>query len=560
MNVEYADIPDTEPPVMIDDKFYTTLRVPEVKITNQPPFRPDTSKLKTKPNSLREKTLRFMQLDTPRGIFLEQLVEVVHIAMMQVIKEQDTELPTPTELRVMHHHLPIVIVFSTMSTASDISAFEHSVEPAPAEALFSSKEWTYIQDSSSNMGQYQGHIQFNLSSISSQAAYVNWEEAFIQIPIKLQIINRTAGNVAPSTPATFDQLVPKAGAWHWINSFQVVVDGVSVQTNQVHENVNAQFKAITEMSYNDYIKSGQTSNFVINEYEPVTSPANTPKTLDNVTTANFMTSINNTSIGEFGLATTFDNKGALARSKYTGSDQQANRLAFDVMGGNANISSVSKLQTWVSSGALQVDHHIIPSIDHALSQKKTFRYFERLTNSFTVAPNQAFTVTVTNGVANPKKLIMPVITNPIAAPTAGLSISNTINPFRSPYSTVPATTFLCVENLQVTVGNIPIWNNPVNFSYDLFLQEMEDSGVDGGLDDDTSKGLLSLQLWVSLYRFVAVDIGRRLPSEDGASKSIIVSGVSNCNYAITVYYHVLREVVATVDTTLGTVSQAPMQK
>ncbi|KAL8023499.1 hypothetical protein Plhal710r2_c006g0027931 [Plasmopara halstedii] len=174
-----------------------------------------------------------------------------------------------------------------------------------------------------------------------------------------------------------------------------------------------------------------------------------------------------------------------------------------------------------------------PSADHALAQKKTFRYFERITNKFTVAPGASFTWTVSNGIANPKRLIMqPVITNPTAGAT---------------------------KNLQVTVGNVPIWNNPVSFGYDLFLQEMSKSGVDGGLDDVTSAGLLSQRQWESLYRFVAVDIGRRLPSEDGASKSIIVSGTSNCNYALTIYYHVLREVVASVDTAMGTVSQGPAQ-
>ena len=88
---------------------------------------------------------------------------------------------------------------------------------------------------------------------------------------------------------------------------------------------------------------------------------------------------------------------------------------------------------------------------------------------------------------------------------------------------------------------------------------MSKSGIDGGLDDSTSSGLLSQRLWESLYRFVAVDIGRRLPSEDGASKSIVVSGTSNCNYPLTVYYHVWREVVATVDTAMGTVSQGATQ-
>ncbi|ETI30219.1 hypothetical protein F443_22663 [Phytophthora nicotianae P1569] len=153
--------------------------------------------------------------------------------------------------------------------------------------------------------------------------------------------------------------------------------------------------------------------------------------------------------------------------------------------------------------------------------------------------------------------MQPVITNP----TAGAIVSDVINPFRSPFSTVPATTspFAALKNLQVTVGNVPIWNNPVSFGYDLFLQEMSKSGVDGGLNDVTSASLLSQCQWESLYRFVAVDIGCRLPSEDGASKSIIVSGTSNCNYALTIYYHVLREVVASVDTAMGTVSQGPVQ-
>lgn len=91
------------------------------------------------------------------------------------------------------------------------------------------------------------------------------------------------------------------------------------------------------------------------------------------------------------------------------------------------------------------------------------------------------------------------------------------------------------------------------------MQEMSKSGVDGVLDDVTSAGLLSQRQWEYLYRFVAVDIGRRLPSGDGASKSIVVFGTFNCNYAFTIYYHVLREVVATVDMAMGTVSQGPVQ-
>ncbi|KAL7678767.1 hypothetical protein Plhal304r1_c092g0172091 [Plasmopara halstedii] len=47
---------------------------------------------------------------------------------------------------------------------------------------------------------------------------------------------------------------------------QVVIDGTTVQTNHVHENVNTTFKAITETDYNTYVKHGPTSNFVLDKY------------------------------------------------------------------------------------------------------------------------------------------------------------------------------------------------------------------------------------------------------------------------------------------------------
>ncbi|EEY62240.1 uncharacterized protein PITG_14161 [Phytophthora infestans T30-4] len=170
-----------------------------------------------------------------------------------------------------------------------------------------------------------------------------------------------------------------------------------------------------------------------------------------------------------------------------------------------------------------------PSGDNALIQKKTFRYFERVTYKFTLQAGQSFTWTVTNGIANP---------NPLP---------DVINPFRSCFSTIPATTTLQFGTLQSSLVMICSYN------------EMIKSGVDGGLDDVTNAGLLSQRLWESLYRFIAVGIGRRLPSEDDAIKSIIVSGTNNTNYALTIYYHILREVVANVDTAMGTVSQGAVQ-
>ncbi|KAG2773515.1 hypothetical protein JG687_00013460 [Phytophthora cactorum] len=245
-----------------------------------------------------------------------------------------------------------------MSSASDISAFEHSVEPAPAETLFRDKKWTYIQDSTSNTGQYSGQIQFNLSTISSQAAFVNWEEAVIELPVKLQItVNSAITLNASCAPCTYDQLIPKADSWQWIDSCQVVIDGVAVQTNQVKENVNATFKALTEMDYNTYVKRGPTSNFVLDEYRPPV--VNVPQTLDNLPTASYM----NTTVGEFGLSNTFNNSGAAERSLFTGLDpttaaNNGGKLLGDIVGGSSNLQAIAKPQVYVkpvgTSGSLAV--------------------------------------------------------------------------------------------------------------------------------------------------------------------------------------------------------------
>lgn len=583
-----------------------------------------------------------------------------------------------------------------MSSAADIYAYDHSVTADQNETLFSGKKWTYIQDSTSNTGQYQGQIQFNLSTISSQAAFVNWEEAVIELPIKLQILNGGAA-FEPAAAPTVDQLVPKAGAWQFIDSVQVVIDGVTVQTNQVHENVNATFKALTEWSTNDQLKYGATSNFALDRFEPPVPAC--PQSLDNLPTADFVTIGASTDpgvnvLGEFGMANTFLNAGARERAKFTAFEQKETSLAFDVMGKNANVQVVAKPQVWTwatgdgavaPGGPIYVAHYLAtikladvcdyfkkcpmqkntrgfiyinynsssttivsketggivgpttvasvsnnmnfgntcpilynltsaaitnnyttrtglavqaavttltvtadvngtetkgtglnpsqtfsrllvptytpnPMADGALTQKKTFRYFERMTNKFTVLPNSSFTWTLTNGIANPRKLFMqPIITS---WAKTGTVMADAINPLRSPFTTIPATTspFASIKQLQVTVGNIPCWNNPIDFGYDMFLQEMAPSGVAGGLDDTTSSGLLSQQSWESLHRFIAVDVGRRLPSEDGASKSIIVSGTNNTTFPLTIYYHIWRDAIATVDTAMGTVSQTPVQK
>lgn len=53
-----------------------------------------------------------------------------------------------------------------MSSESDKVVFEESVEGQDNVNLFESKKWTYITDSSSTNGQFNGQLQFDLNTLS----------------------------------------------------------------------------------------------------------------------------------------------------------------------------------------------------------------------------------------------------------------------------------------------------------------------------------------------------------------------------------------------------------
>jgi hypothetical protein len=236
----------------------------------------------------------------------------------------------------------------TMSSASDILAYERSVEPSTNKTLFNSKKWTYIQDSTSNTGQYSGQIQFNLSTIISQAAFVNWQEAVIELPIKCQILNASGASVTSTGAATFDQLVPKAGAWQFLDSVQVVVDGVTVQTNQIHENVNCTFNALTEWSQDDLLNFGPTSLFALDKFDP---PAATqPNSLENMDYTNYIS----TTVGEFGLSNTYINSGARERAKMSSSTTSASGLQNRILGAG-NLQTIAKPQVYVAAAGAVIN-------------------------------------------------------------------------------------------------------------------------------------------------------------------------------------------------------------
>lgn len=174
-----------------------------------------------------------------------------------------------------------------------------------------------------------------------------------------------------------------------------------------------------------------------------------------------------------------------------------------------------------------------PEVDRALTFKKTIRYNERFVTQFNIGMTTNYTATLSPGISNPKRVILyPYFTGAGASGNSGFLA----NPLLSPFDGAPSTTspFAALKDLQLYVGNVPMFQQPVSMDWQTFSNEVAQNGLDGGIIDQNASGLLSQKMWNQLYRYYTCDIGRRMNSEDGASKSIQIqcSNATTCPMSV----------------------------
>ena len=157
-----------------------------------------------------------------------------------------------------------------MSSNADQEIFDSSVEAYDNAIYFKDKKWTYITDNSSNGGAFNGQLQFDLSTLSSQSSWVSLKEAVIQWPIKLTIKNVGGAAQTPSRCA-IQSAVMKSGYFQMIDSIQLVVDGQTVQTSQIHKGAEIQFKILKEWSKDTLNKYGPSLGIALDRTENTTT-------------------------------------------------------------------------------------------------------------------------------------------------------------------------------------------------------------------------------------------------------------------------------------------------
>lgn len=161
-----------------------------------------------------------------------------------------------------------------------------------------------------------------------------------------------------------------------------------------------------------------------------------------------------------------------------------------------------------------------PQTDSALTKSNhVFKTYEKIVNPFTLTAGETKNITMTVGVPNPVKLVLlPMWQNLGGA-------SNLSNPEQSAFDQTPATSgpFAKLDNIQIYVSNKGLFQYPVQYDYEYWVQEGIQNGAYSGKVDEISSGLLSKQLWEQNHRYYAFDLSRRLPSDNGMSRSVQIS-------------------------------------
>jgi len=196
-----------------------------------------------------------------------------------------------------------------------------------------------------------------------------------------------------------------------------------------------------------------------------------------------------------------------------------------------------------------------PDVQSAMSISKSIRYNERFNNYFNISANGSFSGTITPGLPNVKGLLLV----PFYTSTTNQAGTGTVSydPLTSPFEVAPASTSVLpvLKNLQVIYGNQPVFTQPVNMSYELFLNEIAQLGLDGGQNNMSVSGILNERTWSNLYRYHYIELSRRVISDENQSKSIQVSVENGTAFPMNVLAFVFYEKEFTVDCSTGKVSR-----
>lgn len=549
----------------------------------------------------------------------------------------------------------------------DYELYEHTIETPHEERCAIEKDMLYVIDQ--NNGSYNGQIQFDTSSLSNSGKWLNFSEAYFEIPYTITM--KGANDYSGAAVNGFSVGL-KSGAWNIIDSIQVDYNNTNIVQLQPFTNFYVNYKVLTEFSTSELKKWGQLLNFYPdsagsisynaaanvngdsisnNVVYPLSAPTYTNGTRDTYNVGLYerlkytsLQATTNPNIAGFGSVPTLttvrnqvisavssagknymtDNGIATANSVWQWNLLLTIRLKdvadfFDkiplVKGGfmrfvinynsfNSNITTTAanpplmslsangitvrsgrtnpiivssaaannpmnwaqvasnltfscgvatSVSNSIGAGLLPACRLYVPAFslspikEQALTSLQPIReviYTDIYNfNIINTAANSAFQQILTNGIVNPKWLIViPQLTG--TAANMGWANANTAPEYQSPFSSSPATTapLASITNFNVQIGGKNIFQQNFNYDFETFKNEVVSANaVNGGVITGIANGLISKYDWDNAYRYYVVDLGRREQFEDITPKSILVQGTNNTYVAMDYFCFVVFE-------------------
>ena len=141
----------------------------------------------------------------------------------------------------------------------DSLVFESSIATEVSSSEFVEKQWLYVVDN--NNGAYASQVVLDTTPLSNSGAYINWSEAFILMPLVLQL-QRSAGTAVGANAPGFDSIMGlKSGFWNMLHSLTCEFNNGNIIQQVPFLNVFCSFKNLTSWSLDDVINWGDACGF-----------------------------------------------------------------------------------------------------------------------------------------------------------------------------------------------------------------------------------------------------------------------------------------------------------
>lgn len=142
---------------------------------------------------------------------------------------------------------------------ADNLVYEESLNTEIDQSEFISKKWVYVNDN--NAQNYTSQVVIDSTPLSNAGGWINWSEAYILMPLVVQLTSTNAASLTLGTPVSDYSWAFKNGFWNMINSMTVEFNNQNVVQQTPFLNVFRSFKTHTSWSVDDLLNEGPSAGY-----------------------------------------------------------------------------------------------------------------------------------------------------------------------------------------------------------------------------------------------------------------------------------------------------------